>query len=477
MGSLFGGLNSTLEAIRAFETALNVSQNNVSNSSTPGYARQVATLEAQPFNLRGGLMGGVESGPTHSTQNEYADQAVRNQLEMQGNFSAQSTALQSIQSLFDVNGQTGVIGALNNLFQSFSAWSTTPNSTAAQQDVLAKAQSVADSFQGAAATLSQTTLRLNQQIGSTVQQINQIASDIATDNAAIAQNTTPDAGLDARLHASLESLSQLADVTVRIESNGTASVLLGGQTALVLGNQQFSIQASFVDPKPGVNPNAVPGAHVLDASGQDITGQISQGSLGGLLNVRNTALPALQGDGNQPGALNQLAQHVADRVNQILAAAQTPGGQPGTALFAYNGATPVDVASTLALNPAITIGALAPADPGPPAVSNGAALALANLGNSTSAADLINGQTIVQFSAALAAQAGRQVSDAQTGQELHTQLLSQARALQDQISGVSLDAEAVQVLELQKGYQAAGKMVSVIDNLASTLINMISATG
>ena len=109
-----------------------------------------------------------------------------------------------------------------------------------------------------------------------------------------------------------------------------------------------------------------------------------------------------------------------------------------------------------------------------PAVSNGAALALSNLGNSTNAADQIDGQTIEQFYSGMATQVGQQASDAQTNQTLATTLLTQAQAVQTQISGVSLDAEAVQVMELQKGYDAAGKMVSVIDSLTDMLINMVT---
>ncbi len=73
-----------------------------------------------------------------------------------------------------------------------------------------------------------------------------------------------------------------------------------------------------------------------------------------------------------------------------------------------------------------------------------------------------------------ATQVGQQASDAQNNEQLYAQTLSQARAAQDSISGVSLDAEAVQVLQLEKGYQAAGKMVSVIDSLTTTLINMVT---
>ena len=90
MGGLFSSLNSSLDALRAFDTALQVSQNNVSNSSTPGYARQVATLNRCRSTRRPDRAGGVQAGPTQSTQNEYADQAVRTQYSLQGNYTAQS---------------------------------------------------------------------------------------------------------------------------------------------------------------------------------------------------------------------------------------------------------------------------------------------------------------------------------------------------------------------------------------------------
>jgi flagellar hook-associated protein 1 FlgK len=471
MGGLFSSLNNSVQALRAFESALAVSQNNVSNASTPGYARQIALLGSQSFNLPAGQNGGVQFEGTQSTQDEYANQAVRTQLSSQGYYSGQSSALASIQSLFDVSGQTGLTGALNNLFQSFSAWSATPNSTTAQA-VLSQAQATAQSFQSAAASLAQTTTSVNQQISSNVAQINSLAAAIQKANVAIQGSASPDAGLDANLHASLESLAQVADVTVSYAPNGTATVLLGGQTPLVMADQQYAISASFAPTGTPAIANATPNARILDSNGQNITSQISQGSLGGLLGVRNTVLPSLQGNGQQQGALNQLAQQVADRVNQILTSAQTAGGQPGAPLFAYGTAGAANVAQTLKLDANITPAALAPASPGPPAVSNGAALQLANLGGSTNPADAIGGQTILQFLSGMATQAGQSASDAQTGNDLHTQLLAQSRSLQTQISGVSLDAEAVQVLQLQQGYQAASKMVSVINSLADSLLNM-----
>ncbi len=473
MGSLFGALNNSLSAMEAYQNAMDVAQNNVSNASTPGYASQTSTFLADPLNLSGGQDGGVSSGPTQSTDSRFADQAVQAQMSQEGSYTAQNTALSSIQTLFDVTGQTGVIGALNNLLTSFSAWANDPSTTSNAQAVLSQASQLTEQFNSAASSLSQITTQIDQQISSTVQQINSLASQIATDNQALAQSRPPDPGIQANLESSIESLSTLANTSVIYAPNGTATVMLGGQAALVVGSQANAISANFANSSAGGNPNAVPDAQILDASGNDITSELSQGTLGGLLSVRNTTLPSLQGDGQQQGALNILAQQVADRVNTILTSGTTTSGAPGTALFTYSSSSPVDVAATLAVNPAITAATLAPANA---SGSNAAALQLSNLGDSTAAADEIDGQTINQYTASIAAQVGQQASAAQTGQTLHTQLLSQAQAMQTQISGVSLDAQAALVMQLQQGYDAAGKMVSVISSLANTLINMVPNT-
>ena len=53
------------------------------------------------------------------------------------------------------------------------------------------------------------------------------------------------------------------------------------------------------------------------------------------------------------------------------------------------------------------------------------------------------------------------------------QSVTQAQALRTQVSGVSLNEEAINVMELQRGYQAISKMITVIDGLTDTLINMV----
>lgn len=473
MGSLFANLNSSANALAAFERSLEVAQNNVSNASTSGYAKQLPTLNALPFELQSGLLGGVQAGAPQSTRDEFLEQGVRYQSGLLGNFRAQAQSLSGIEPIFDVTGQSGILASLNSLFQSFSNWSTNPDSAAARQDVLAKAQDLGASFQQTMSVLSNVTDSIDNKIGSTIDQINALAAQVADYNVHRALGGGTDAGLDAHLHDTLETLSSSAGVTARFESDGSVTLLLGGQTPLVIGPRQYLLKASNFDTGVPVNPSARPTAHILDADGQDVTSHVSSGTLAGLLVVRNTVLPGLQGDSQQAGAINLIAQKVADRVNQLLGSGLTPGGQAGVALFSYDGSSAVKTARTLTINPNITTDTLAALAPGPPQVANGIVLALAGLGQSKAGTDTINGQSIQDFLNGQTQILGQQSATAAANQNVAQQAVTQARALRTQVSGVSLDEEAVRVMELQRGYQSMSKMISVINGLADTLMNMI----
>ena len=84
MSSLLSSLISSASALSVFERALVVSQNNVVNVSTPGYAAQRLALEAAEFDPNQGLIGGVRAGDVESARNLYAEQSVRRQLESLG---------------------------------------------------------------------------------------------------------------------------------------------------------------------------------------------------------------------------------------------------------------------------------------------------------------------------------------------------------------------------------------------------------
>ncbi|MGI8991242.1 MAG: flagellar hook-associated protein FlgK [Bryobacteraceae bacterium] len=478
MSSLFASLGSSSGALAAFERVLDVTQNNVSNASTPGYAAQRAVLQAQSFDPGQGLPGGVAAVEIASTRDQYAEQSVRGQVSSLGYAQQQTTSLTGIQSNFDISGQSGIPGALNELLQSFSALSVAPNDQASRDSVIANAQKVVDAFHQTDTALSQASADTDRQLQSTVGQINNLAGKLQQYNVERKRSSSPNAGLDAKVQSTLEDLSQLADISTTVAADGTTTVLLGGQTPLVVGSTNYSVQVAVTPPggTAPLYPGGTPAVQLQDQNGRNITSQVTNGTLGSLLQTRNTTLAGLRGDGTQPGTLNRFAKGFADRVNAILTSGQIPGNpnpQPGVALFTYDATDDTAAGRSLAVNPAISSQTIAAADPGPPPSSNGIAVRLAALAQPSAAADKIDNASFTEFYGAIAGGVGRQLSDAREGNDLQTNLVAQSRSLRNQISGVSLDREAVQIVQFQKAYEATARLVTILDELTQATVDII----
>jgi flagellar hook-associated protein 1 FlgK len=97
---------------------------------------------------------------------------------------------------------------------------------------------------------------------------------------------------------------------------------------------------------------------------------------------------------------------------------------------------------------------------------------LAGLANSSDPAAQLDGLNYPSFFGKIAGALGSAISSAQTNVTVERDLGIQARDLRQQSSGVSLDEQAVKVMEFQRAYQAASKMVTVLDGLLETLMQM-----
>jgi flagellar hook-associated protein FlgK len=129
-----------------------------------------------------------------------------------------------------------------------------------------------------------------------------------------------DPGLDAQVHAALDELAGIVDYTVLRADDGTFTVLLGGQTPLVMGEHLYPVTADLSTGQPAL----------LDAAGGDITGQIGGGKLRALIEYRRDVLNGLMAD------LNFLAEQVSDGINLQLQAGVDLNGQPPCDLFTYD---------------------------------------------------------------------------------------------------------------------------------------------
>ena len=327
--SSLSSLNSTMlsaaSALQSFQYALNVTQNNIDNASTPDFAKQTVALQADPFNPAVGLGGGVSPGPLVDSRDLLAESDVWQQAGAQGDASAQSGALTAVQNALPVSAGAGIPAALTTFFSDVSAWSAAPTSSTAQRDVMVAAGSLAQSFQTTAAAVSSASQSVSQEIGSTVSQINQATGQIATLNASIQNGGAHDAGMQAQVYSALETLSGLVNINVLQQPDGSVNVTLSSGAALVMGDRQYALTAgNAAATGQSVDPLAPPDIDIYAADGSVVNSQISSGSLAGLLQVRNVTIPGLIGDASQPGALNTLAAQIAGDVNGIVSQGSVP---------------------------------------------------------------------------------------------------------------------------------------------------------
>src|SRR5277367_4485981 len=329
MGTLFSALSTAANALTAFNQAIDVTQNNVANANTPGYAVQNPVMEADAIQSYNGTLGGVTEH-TQDSRSPLADTAVQQAQSLLGQFQQLQTSLAPLQSALEVTSSSAIPSALNELFSAFSQWSTQPSNISYQAAVVNAAQDTAQAIQGVASQLTAASGSTAQDLQSTVGQINQDASQIQGLNVQIAAgNTSP--GLQSQMESTLENLSNLANIQTLPGLSGTVTVLLGGQTPLVLGT---TVDRLSVGSDVAGATNGPPTATILDSNGNDVTSQVTSGSLAGLLSVRNNLIPSLIGGGTQVGSLNTLAKSLADTVNNLLESGSTtakPPFQAGTA--------------------------------------------------------------------------------------------------------------------------------------------------
>jgi flagellar hook-associated protein 1 FlgK len=85
----------------------------------------------------------------------------------------------------------------------------------------------------------------------------------------------------------------------------------------------------------------------------------------------------------------------------------------------------------------------------------------------------VNGYSFAQFYGSVAGHVGRDLAAAQDESTTNQQLLTQAQSLRSKLSSVSLDQEATNLIAFQRAYQATSKLVTVLNDLTGTIINIL----
>jgi len=455
MGGLTTSLLTGLQALNATQAALNATSNNIANSNTAGYTREVAQLSENQEQLIGGTVigGGVSLDGIQSVRDELLNLQIQQQTSQQNSADTESSNLQSIQNLFSSTG-ADIASTLSAFSSSLIQLSANPSNAATQESVLTAGQNLAQSFNSTANGLTSAQTAADQQVTTTVAQINSITQQIAQLNAQLSPSvmTQQNGGtIEDQRDQLVQQLSTLVGISVTQSSDGEV-ITTGNGTPLVMGGQSYNLQTATGS--DGLQ-------HVLDTNGNDITSDIQGGQLGGTLQIRDQVIPGFL------NSLNTLASQFAAAFNNAQAMGYDSNGNAGQAFFSL----PSNAADAAAgISVAITSGSQVAVSSDGSSGSNGN---VANLSGALTNA-LPSGQSAANAYASLVYQVGSAASNASDKSSALSQSILQLTNQQSSVSGVSIDEETTNLIRYQTAYEAAARIVSTIQALSDVTINMVS---
>jgi flagellar hook-associated protein 1 FlgK len=328
-------INSAMSGLGAAQAALNTVSNNISNYNITGYTRQTTVLSQSQSTLGAG--GWVGNGAYVSgVQREY-DSFITNQLRAaQTQSSGLSTQYQQMSKIDNMlSGTTNTLATtMQSFFSGLQTLVSNSEDPAARQALLGNASGLVNQFKVTDQYLRDQDKQVNTAVQSSVEQINNYASQIANLNNQISRLTGVGAGaapndlLDQRDQL-VSELNQIVGVDVSVQDGGTYNISIANGLSLVQGDKANKLAAVG----SSADPSRITVGYVDSVSGttEIPENQLKSGSLGGMLTFRSQDL-----DGAR-NRLGQLALTFADAINKQHSSGTDANGDVGENFFKFGG--------------------------------------------------------------------------------------------------------------------------------------------
>jgi flagellar hook-associated protein 1 FlgK len=293
-----------------------------------------------------------------------------------------------------------------------------------------------------------------------VEEVNSLTERIAALNATMGAMPATQSSLHIQDEQNqlVRQLSELVNINVLERAEGGVDISVGNGRPLVVGTTMYTLDVTSTAPD---------GFAALSVDGTTVTSEITGGTVGGYLHVRDDAIPGYEDD------LDVIAYELAEEVNALHNAGFDLAGAAGGDFFAFSAAIvgSEGAAAALIVDTAVAadqrlIAAAGVALPG----DNQTARAISSLRDSL----VLDGgsATLSDGWGQLVYRVGRDVRTATDERDNLAAVLQQVEALRDEVSGVSLDEEAMHLLKFQSAYEANARFFNVIDEALQTLLGL-----
>ncbi|WP_296606039.1 flagellar hook-associated protein FlgK [Nocardioides sp.] len=459
MAGSFASINTALTALRYQQTALDIASTNVANVGTDGYVRRrvvgetlgVASAPAR-WSRSTETSSGVQATRVDRMTDVLLDSRMRREHGRQSYLDGVSGALARIETGLAEPGPSGVAAALADFRGTLADLGNAPGSDAARSQALGAAATLVDAVKLQSAHLGDEAADQRSHLVVVVNEVNAVSKQLAATNRTIsaALNGSSDTTslMDERDALALR-LSELTGAKATVQDDGSMSVELNG-TALVAGfDAKELVVTGGVDSDGSALPTPIGFAAKDTATGTQVAvaGDLG-GDLGATVHVLRDELPAYV------AGLAGVVKDLVNAVNDAHRAGYKASGVPGGDLFKFTDPdlSTFDVLITDVKDLAVSKVA-GPSNDG----NNAAALAQA-VKVDDQYQQLVNGF-------------GSKVASAQQLAKNQQALTDQVDSAREQMAGVSLDEETVNMLSAQRAYEAAARVMTTLDSVLDTLIN------
>lgn len=185
MRSSFFGLNVATQGLFTAQSALNVTNHNISNAETKGYSRQYAEISATralPDGSRGMVGTGSEITSVLQSRNTYIDSKFWSMSTDLGQYKVKTEMLGQLELLFNEPSDTGYNVAMGELYSTLQTLSTNPAEDAMVTNFIDSASSFAEYFNNISKQMLNSQREANFGVKTSVSQINFIAEQLSTIN-------------------------------------------------------------------------------------------------------------------------------------------------------------------------------------------------------------------------------------------------------------------------------------------------------
>lgn len=509
MRPTFMGFETAKSAIFANQKSIDIMGNNLANIDTNGYTRQrvdraaVSTsgYQNRVGSSRIGVMGqGVNTMGVSQTRDSFLDKRFRDEYTKASYHGESAGILDEIQAALgdgnNITDESGLYGAIKQIYDSLNDFIGEPTMDTQANLVMSAFKNITQVLQQLDTNLSKVAAQKAEDLSVSINRVNDISAQIAHLNQLISEDPTvitdpanqhyrPNELLDQR-NLLLDELAAYGDLSISELADGKVNVSMGGHL-IVNGSKADSLSLT-------TNSDQTVSIQ-WRSSGENIS--LNSGSLLANIHFLNGRGHNVQSNNEEPfqgipyyrDQLDTFANTLANMVNNTIPILDETTGKP---MVDANGKTVYKTLLAGKTQNSITAGNITLSDEW---VTGGAGYFIydknqnvedyaqqiaAKLTESSNTFESYGEKyvgTFADFEVHLLGKLGSDLNFHEGRQEAFAQVANDFLDRRDSVSGVNQDEETVDMLRYQKSYEAASRVMTVLDELLDTVINRMGRAG